>query len=223
MDKLGFTRVKLHVWLTILEIVGDCPRDSGDHSWDDGWWVTILLLVVDQPCEDVRPSFGYWLTILGILCDHHENGGGWSIHGGWLSWGWWVTNKALVGDYPLEGGWPSLGWWVTVHRMLCDIHEDGWWAFLEWLVTILRMMGDHLEDVEWSSFGSWVKIFGKVVDHILNIRWPSLWLWIYPPRDSGWVSIIGCDSITLWRGWNSNRIFSSDIWIILTETGLYYV
>ena len=35
--KLGCTRVKFQVCLTILDMVGDCPGDSSDHRQDGEW------------------------------------------------------------------------------------------------------------------------------------------------------------------------------------------
>ena len=37
--------------------------------------MTNLLLVGDHPGEGVRPSFGYWLTIVGILGDRPVDNG----------------------------------------------------------------------------------------------------------------------------------------------------
>ena len=45
--------IKLQVWLTILELVGDCPLDSVDHPRDGG---TILLLVGDHHGDGVQPD-----------------------------------------------------------------------------------------------------------------------------------------------------------------------
>ena len=34
------------------------------------WWVTILGMVGDHPCEGWWPSLGRWVTILGMVGDH---------------------------------------------------------------------------------------------------------------------------------------------------------
>ena len=69
--------------------------------------MTNLLLVGDNP-EDgvgVRPSFGYWLTILGVLGDRPLDGIACPVDYKWPASVWWMTDLLMVGDYPRYGGW----------------------------------------------------------------------------------------------------------------------
>ena len=53
---------------------------EGDHHWNGvspswGGWVTILGMVGDQPEDGVCPSLIWWVIILGMVGDHTSDSG----------------------------------------------------------------------------------------------------------------------------------------------------
>lgn len=110
-NKLGCDRVKLHFWLTILEMVNDrlVNGDGGWPSWEG--WLTIIGIIFDRPADDRLgeggweswdyrwPSRWWWRAILGMVGEHPGNGG-------WQFWGKLVTILEMVGDHLWEAGWP---------------------------------------------------------------------------------------------------------------------
>ena len=111
--KLGCARVKLQVYLTILEIVGDHP----------GKVITIPGMVVDHSSVGGVPSWGWCLPILGIVGDH-------IMVGGWPSMEWWVTILDMVCEHTKQLS--------TVDSVVSKV-----WVPNSMLVVHFFFVGDH--------------------------------------------------------------------------------